>query len=312
MKIPVNVVVTCTNRKRHEAPAELQLRSVPGASVTERARAWTSRIRSTPAKRVPAGDLYCGEHWSVVRALPEQAARHGYDIRVWVASAGYGLISLTDEIAPYQATLTVGQADSVVRAGESPEDWWSEVSANGRVARSLAALAAQASGSPMLVAVSPPYLRAMARDLTAAADHLDSPGLLSVVCAGNANIAAVNAFRVPCDARLQHAAGGGTRVSLNVRLAGLALDQLAGELPTYERISSAFSRLLASAAPVSVYDRAKLDDEGVRAFIREAIREEPSVSKTGLLRRLREAGQACEQGRFGHLFRQVKEAGHGH
>lgn len=307
MRTSVNVVVTCTNRKRAEPTSALLMRSLQSQGIEGRAAEWSRRVRAASDAAIPAAELYSGEHWSVVRGLPAQAAKHAYDLHVWVASAGHGVISLEERIPPYGATLSRGHADSVLSANEEPADWWSALTSREPSSpRNLAALARRFPSRPIIVAVSPPYLKAMARDLVEAADCLDSPSSLSVLCAGTASTPEVASFRVPCDARLQHAAGGGTRVSLNVRLVGLALDQLAGQKPSFDRISSAFTTLLASAPPVSVYDRAKLGDEDIRGFIRSALKTEPGVSKTGLLRKLRDQGQACEQNRFGELFREVK------
>jgi len=50
---------------------------------------------------VPAEALYGGDHWSVVRELATNDLFGYRDIRIWVCSAGYGLIPLGSRIHPY-------------------------------------------------------------------------------------------------------------------------------------------------------------------------------------------------------------------
>jgi hypothetical protein len=49
-----------------------------------------------------------------------------------------------------------------------------------------------------------------------------------------------------------------------------------------------------------------MTDDNVIAFIRQRVAVDAKASHTRLLRELRESGQACEQGRFRRLFKQVK------
>jgi len=48
--------------------------------------------------------------------------------------------------------------------------------------------------------------------------------------------------------------------------------------------------------------RVRMTDAEVIEFINKARNDKPQVSKSRLLRRLRDGGRSCEQGRFGELF----------
>src|SRR5262245_5045531 len=106
------------------------LRSVGGGTPAERAAVWLKRVRGHRAERVAIEGLYAGEHWSVVRSLARPTAGLGAKVRVWVCSAGYGLLTWDSRAAPYAATFTPGQADSVDRIGRAgdtesaAQDWW--------------------------------------------------------------------------------------------------------------------------------------------------------------------------------------------
>lgn len=50
-----------------------------------------------------------------------------------------------------------------------------------------------------------------------------------------------------------------------------------------------------------------MTDEEVLGFIRDRLRLNPHAPRTRLLKELRSAGQACEQGRFAGLYTRVQE-----
>jgi hypothetical protein len=54
--------------------------------------------------------------------------------------------------------------------------------------------------------------------------------------------------------------------------------------------------------------RKAVTDEDVRVFVRNALRANPQARHTTLLREYRESGYACEQKRFGRLFKEVEQS----
>jgi len=114
---------------------------------------------------------------------------------------------------------------------------------------------------------------------------------------------------IPLDARLQTIAGGARR-SLNIRLARKALLELDKNGPTLSALRKKFTKLLAEQPPATKYDRTPMTDAEVRGFIQKAIKEEPAIKFSPLLRELRDSGFACEHRRFASLFRSVQERIH--
>lgn len=260
-----------------------------------------------------AGDLYGGEHWQVALSLPAEGERRRRSVNLWVCSAGYGLVPVDALLRPYGATFTSGQADSVLRPGAAASDlalWWQELAAwDGPVPgqpRTIAGVAASDPSASVLAVLSPPYLRACGRDLTAAAAVAGER--LSVLCAGGAPAGPLSALTLPADGRLQ-AAVGGTRGSLNVRIAAHLLGTHAGRF-TRSALAATLADLLECQPPMPRYDRQELDDAAVMRFISQALDglNGSAPAATPLLRRLRDAGFACEQGRFASLYRLVKES----
>jgi hypothetical protein len=316
----INLVVTCTKRKTRAAIPSLTLGSVRGDTVEVRAEEWLKRLRSCHAERLPVEALYAGDHWSVVRSLASDRTRGSRVVRIWVCSAGYGLLSWTSRVSPYAATFAPGEADSVCRQGRGAgvaaanRSWWRLLSGwagpEPGTPRSLAGLARSAPEAPLLVAASAVHLQTLLGDLAEARRELADPGQLALLSAGAEGASNLGEHLLPCDARLQRGVGG-ARASLNVRLARLALRELDGAKPTLSVLRALFSRLQ-DGRPGSVSaTRVPLTDEEVKRYIRAALRKRPGQRATPLLRCLRDDGRACEQTRFAALFREVREQLHG-
>jgi len=297
----VHVVVTCTNRKTRQVPADLHLRRVTGVRTGTRTRTWTTRLGEHTAQAVPAEELYAGEHWQMARRLPAIGAE-GLTVSMWVCSAGYGLISFDTPVKPYAATFAAGHPDSVPGGREDARAWWDALAdwkpgTNG-APRSIRALAAADRGAAVMLVLSAAYLSACRADVLAATDTLADPDRLTIISAGSRNDADLDEWLVPVDARLQHALGG-ARQSLNIRVARrLLADGVVDRGEARDQIA----RTLAVQPPLPTYNRTRMTDSEVRAYVRQRLHRDPDAARTLLLRELRDSGHACEQSRFARLF----------
>jgi hypothetical protein len=303
----VHVVVTCANRKTLPVPPELRLDNIPGRRIALRAREWASRLADANwAPLVGAQDLYAGEHWMIVRGLSGQV-RHART-RLWVCSAGYGLIPADAQVHPYAATFS-GRSDRVPGGGDGGRRWWDALScwdgpAPGQP-RSIGSLAAADPSACFLVALSASYLDACRDDIAAAAGLVADPDTFVVISAGARFPGSIGAVMVPADARLQ-AFLGGTRQALNARIAAYLLS--AGIISRAEA-THRMTQLLAEQPLVTRYERKQLSDQEVTEMIAGRLARSPHVSASSLLREFRDAGYACEQQRFARLHHQVAGAG---
>ncbi len=319
MGAEVFVLVTCTNRKTVDPPAALMLRAVPGRVPGARAASWIHRLQTARVERLPAASLYAGDHWHVVRSIHQHGTRKGWRVSVWVCSAGYGLIPMQAEIAPYAATFVPNHPDSVSRGAKNGEasaarrEWWTTLAAwpgpTPGAARTLCDLISGRKNRYLLVASSPQYLDAVTDDLERAAETL-GPERLTIFSAGTDSHPTLGNHLVPCDARLQRVLGGALN-SLNARCVRYALEHLGEDGPQRTVLHTLFSRLLQKLPKHKPPQRSPLSDEDVCIFIKEALSADATVRPTALLRRLRESERACEQKRFGTLFRQVEGGRHG-
>ena len=66
-----------------------------------------------------------------------------------------------------------------------------------------------------------------------------------------------------------------------------------------------FRNILTRAPEARTYDRKRMTESQVEAFIRKSLRKEPETSFNALLRSLRDSGMACEYKRFREMFRAI-------
>jgi hypothetical protein len=299
----LHVVVTCTHRKRLVAPPRLRVSSIRVKDVLARGRLWVDRVRDEPAPELPASDLYAGDHWQVALSLLYQT----HPVHLWVASAGYGLVRLGQQLKPYSATFSPGP-DSVLVQGRREQrdaelrEWWdviTKANLGHSRPRTLRELAASHPRAILLVALSEPYVRALHDDLVAARTRLHTSAKLLIVSAGTKHCPGLDENLLPVDASLQIAVGG-PRLSLNARIAR----HLVTTSATHRWAISAIRESLSEVRSASKrhQSRSRLTDAKVIAFIKRVARRDNHVSRSDLLRRLRTQGFACEQQRFASLF----------
>ena len=298
---PVHVIVTCTSRKTLPVPSVLRLDSIPGRGTAQRARAWAGRL-SSPCKApmIEAERLYAGEHWMVARSLAGLAA--GREIRLWVSSAGYGLIRAGAQVHPYAATFS-GHLDRVHGGADGARQWWRALARwegpEPGQPRSITSLAVADPSACFLLALSASYLAACSDDIAAAAVAMADPDRMVVISAGARPCIPVAEVMVPADARLQ-ALLGGTRQALNVRIAAHLLSAGIG---SHAVASRHLAQLLNEQPPIRRYERKQLSDQEVSEMIIRRLARSPGTPASRMLREFRDAGYACEQQRFAQLHR---------
>jgi hypothetical protein len=309
--LALHVIASCTDRKRLPAPAALRLRNFRGS---DRFASWWRALHRDASPTRPAAELYAGDHWTVLRELPALGAKAGLTVRLWVASAGYGLVPGEAPLQSYAATFTPGHADSVVTSGATAraetQDWWQrlgrERGPDPSAQRTIAALTRAHPGETFLVVAAPRYVAAMEADLAGALGHLKNSEKLVVVSGmPGPTTEALRANWVPSVAALQPALGG-ARTSLHARLARRIVGEAAEHGIAATAVRERFQNLVRHAPPPPRYDRAAVDDEAVRRFVLNQLRKNPRATHSRLLRDFRESGHACEQSRFRRIFQETE------
>jgi hypothetical protein len=254
--------------------------------------------------RTQAQEIYCGNAWSVVRRISTQG-KIGSRIRLWIVSAGIGLVTPQTTVPPYSATFARGEPDSVLRAGGQNDlaMWWNLLVGWRRFA-SVADIAKKHPNEPLITALSVDYLAALRGDLIKARERLKNPESLVIISAGADKNGELAENFLPCDSRLEHQFGR-SRMALNARVLEAFLNEFLNAGKAIGYVRTYFEELL-KRLPASKYPlRERGSDEQVRGFIRKRLSEDSQCSHTGLLRAYRDKGLACEQTRFRRLYRSV-------
>ena len=286
----LTIVVNCTERKSQTPRPELQARSLPQDSVDERVQQWRRRVdEAAPSSALI--DLYQGEAWQQVRGLANDAARLGFRVRLLVASAGLGLRDANSKGPAYAATFAGGHQDTVTPPGPTSQVWWKALE-DFDDSESLA----KTADDRVLLVLSENYARAMQGDL----EELAQRGGDLLLVGGAKTVEGLP--RLPADMGLRRQVGG-TASSITLRMARRWLAQCKSHDLYHPQDARRWTRWAGSVSNLERYDRQPVSDAEVRAHVVRLKKNDPSLSATRALRLLRDAGIACEQQRFGQLFR---------
>jgi hypothetical protein len=297
------LITNCTASKRNCGGQKLSCGDFAGKPERKFEQWWRACRSAKPT--MPAIELYKGGAWRHARRAFEAFLGKEKTTEFWVVSAGLGLIPCDLPIPEYSATFAFGDPDSVGGSTEGNREWWDWLSTKrageGGVG-SIKQLVERHPNSRFLIGLSAAYLRALLPDLLEAKNRLSNPDHLIVVCAGAGKVPELGASLLPIDARFENKFEG-TRTSLNARM----LAHIAESFPTDGLRASGVGALLSIEAgglqPPRKYDRAKLADDAIMEIIQRYIKADPPLSASQLLKKLRDSGLACEQKRFGRLFR---------
>jgi hypothetical protein len=297
------VIASCTQKKKGKIAAERHLRAVKGESQRERLSDWGGRL--PPVGDTKVRDLYVGDHWSVARGACERLRERDSSVELWASSAGYGLVHENELIAPYSATFSKGQPDSV---RDEPGEWWRGLAksvplSSGRP-RTIQQLAAQYPNAALVTVTSPAYLDAMGQDLLEAKARLRKPDSLLIISSGPGSAGELAPNLITSTARLR-AKLGGALPALHARLARYLLETLWPDRLSATQAQRTVEEFSSDCEPLVRHERQPLSDPEVVDFIRKALTKNPLGKQTRLLRELRDGGRACEQSRFRELFLSV-------
>jgi hypothetical protein len=307
----LNIVVSCTDRKRLSVPSGLRARTIRDMPLKQRFEHWWDRLLATREQSVQAQELYMGDHWHICRELPEKAKDKGFLPKLWIASAGYGLVAADALLHPYSATFATGQPDAVVTATEGPQGlrrWWSLLAGKQGPSRddprSLTDVVRSAPRCHVLLVCSPTYVKALSDDLADAVDEMADRDQFLIVTSAASLSPKLQEQVIPSEGRLRGLVGGALP-SLHARVARKILREVRRSRLSAPDLRARYQALLQRTPDLPHHDRIAMTDLQVHRFVRASLRREPTLARTPMLRQLRDSGYACEQARFGTIFREV-------
>ncbi|TIW52168.1 MAG: hypothetical protein E5V54_31250 [Mesorhizobium sp.] len=155
------VITTCTNRKRKPVTDSLRASSLLQANLVELAGQWCDRL-ALAKPRFLASQLYAG------RAFREAtAAAQAIDARLYVVSAGLGLIGASTKVPSYACTVLLDAEDSIaqrVTGSFVRSVWWKELNRCSPFSELLRPIISHSDGL-VCAALSDAYLDMISPDL---------------------------------------------------------------------------------------------------------------------------------------------------
>jgi hypothetical protein len=299
------VITNCTARKRSIEPvARLQPSDLKGSAANIAAR-WfqtTAAIDSLTA----VGDLYLGRAMVESKAVASQL-----DGSLHVISAGLGLKAQNERVPNYDITVASGPGSlfpALARAGSTAADWWQELNAIRGSPMPLSHLINLRGETRFLLALPSAYVDMLSHDLERIKD--DALDRLYIFTS-NSGSKLVSDRLVRCiltyDERLEgHPGYAGTRSDFPQRAMRHFVEQLQGHRLTHTSAQDAVQACLHSLKRPLIPHRERKSDSEILELLRVQWTNHAG-SSSRLLRYLRDTALvACEQSRFGGLWRQVK------
>lgn len=309
MILKVHLITNCTNNKRSHLNNKISFSDILNKEVLD-IQDWVKATTSNQSRDL-AIDTYAGDHWKVARDL------HSKGIPLWVLSAGFGFISSHDEICSYDATFSPGGTNSVSRFASTTDSlsdnitWWNQLHANRncKYRYDLTSMVKEHKQDFFCISASPQYLKVILPELLTLVEDkyltaentiiisskIELPQILKPL-----HILATEDF---CEL-LQ-----GSRISLNIRLARYLIEKIDTRDEFSKQVKGEYQKLKQASKPAKKFDRQKMSDGEVSNYINRKLKSAPDkASATTLLATFRNEGFACEQKRFGKIFKQTQES----
>jgi len=306
----MTVIAACTNKKKLPACDKLRIDNYQAESLPILAFIWNRALNEVESVRLPAIELYIGDHAQSIRQLRQLLVENGENTRLYYLSAGYGFLACDSKIKPYSATFANGTRDSIsdrIRGlVKTPIDMrvWVE-NLHNRMPNP------EKMDLPIVVIASRSYLDAFRIDLTKIVSTLKTPTDFLVVTSSppawlkELGVEPLETFQA------MRLIVGGSLLSLNARV-GLSLFK-DGPASSQE-VRNRYERLTRNCVPIPpLPKRSKPTEKQIRQFIAEYQKKNSRPTKSRALRELRDSKHwQCEQARFSDLFFKMSEGKNGH
>ncbi len=297
----LHILVPCTGSKTKKTSPNLDFSNLSG-TLLEKFEKWCNNANKENNKHL-AHDLYCGPAWSQVKIIKETFPA----AKIWIVSAGFGLIPWDARIPSYSITFSPNQPESIQHEGPGASkykrnlEWWNYLStwaSNPGPTESVTTKDLLDDRHNRIISALPKtYLKVLEKDFIT--KH--SADLLIFSSDSSLNPILKDKL-IQLDSRLPLAIGG-TRQIMILRL--IWKINIIINKGSINSIRDKVSQLMKNHEIIK-YRRKPLSDEEVIQYItlkwNEIKSSHSSPSRSRILRTLRDEGFACEQKRFKNLY----------
>ena len=296
------VITVCTHRKRAQPSFAATPVSLPLGSQEAVQTAWIEKIRTAPTNAA-ANELYAGRGFGLAIEAAKIASG-----KLYILSAGLGLVAGDQQIPVYGLTVSGGHTDSVssrVTGRLDVASWFSAV-LSSPYSEPWTDVVSENSGR-ILVALTRPYARMVGQSLSTL-----EPQALARLRIFGASLASdlpasLHPALTPYDHRL-NAVFPGTCADFPQRALLHFVRSVAIRHDAQDRDAdhAAVAAALRGVAAPDRLHRPRRTDEEILQLIAMRLRSLSGIAQ--ILRALRdEDGVACEQSRFSRLYRTALE-----
>ncbi|MDO6777376.1 hypothetical protein Q4591_18715 [Shewanella sp. 3_MG-2023] len=303
----VHLITNCSNGKRKHLQNKVSFGDVLNTEHSD-IKDWVDAISSNKSRDL-AINTYAGDHWKVAKDI------NNYGVPLWVLSAGFGFISGQDNICSYDATFS-NNGENAVRIFSNTNDinkdnitWWEQLHLNrcDSYQHDISSMVRHHKNDNFCISASPQYLKVILPELI----KLQESGYITekntIIITSKVELPqSLQSLRLIATEDFCELLQG-SRVSLNIRLARYLLKDLNSTDDFICQVHERYDRLQKRSKPAKKFDRVKVDDVQVADYIVKKLKSDSSKSSaTVLLNAFRSDGFACEQKRFGKIFKLTK------
>ena len=325
----LHLIVTCVAQKKSSRLVSILDPQINNGTVEEVFEQWQKLLNSSKIPKEKAESLYKGSLWNSYMKLWGLIRSRVEHSELWIISAGYGLINGSKKIIPYDVTFQDSKFETpsifkkinkINSINKSPKQdvlkkWWS-LHTFHREDSEIKSLSDLLIKSPkedyFLFVLGKDYLEAISEDLLFGLDKRKFIEHIAVV-SNNVNaptpkkikrnwLFANNKFiNLPGTQSTTINSDIAIKLMMNLFKSGGLKNWSISEFNNY------LMNLSSKLPNLKKYDREKKTDSEIKKFILSRIKKE-HISCSKLHREYRISGMACEQKRFGQLYKEVSKS----
>ena len=299
----INIISSCTNSKKKIPTDIFKIASYESSmSVDDVLKLWKKHIYLKEEETHVAIDLYKGGAWKATLAIKETLLTK-YETNLYIASAGYGLIHDSEQICAYDSTFATSTTNSIRKfSNNSTKDdnvfWWDGVNTFD--------LNTFSENDYFFIVLPYNYLYAAQNTVKQLINKFKNK-IFIFVANQNKLPLFMSSYVIKIDSKFNNFEPGVQSNMLQRAVLWLSKEIIAKDISLnkkelQEHINEAMLKYDSFKMPI----REKFSEEELYKKIKTLIEQEniPSASKG--LKAFRKLGYACEQKRFGRIFKDIK------
>jgi len=298
----IYLISNCTNSKKITPLNNLILKNYCFKDINSSIENWNNNIKIPSINMTAAKELYKGHSWQeVLKGINILSQK--YTTELLVSSAGYGLIESNERINSYQATFSKGNENSIHNFRSETMTptitWWNKINKFDT--------SVLKKDSYIFINVSYEYLIAMQSTITELIETFGEKVFIIVLSQEKLPTIYDN-YLLRFDTRF-NTFEKGTITSIIPRFSRWLFKEIVEkdlEL-TNQKLQNHIDTFLSNFADYKIEKRIQCTNTQVIELISDHIINENIKSATQGLKKFRSLGYACEQKRYGQLFKQTMD-----